>query len=929
MIACRSALISAAACLLALLPAPAQATEVVFPDPNLEQAILAKIGKDQPPITTDDLVGLTELDATERGICKLEGLRACTHLTTLKLGENRISDVLPLARLSQLTKLELHKNYLTDISPLAQLTNLIDLDLHRNFITDVNAIEKLTKLEKLDLSENCIRNIEPLRDLVHLNELRLYRNWVRDVNALGANPGIDTGDIVDVNNNLLTADTYLKDVKELESEERLGYRICEPYDPNKGDPHVLDFPIYWDQSAEDPSVEYNKFLPKKNEREHQSWACEDVAYAMIIRYHSMQQDLTSHGSYWYWRHDANQVDSDPNDPNDRMIADYDEEIEWNDMLPAVRGLGLDDPRVDCVAKFVEKLLIAARRDWKNDPTGTNRQIKGRPTEDRVCRYFGVDMTYFHRRDIDAWFREQGASWADPPKLYELIVSEIDAGRPVEQFGGGHGRVITGYCWLGDHWGFSMHPGRPYNKTWKRYDPSQFYRLVPNDTAPLKRDELPTGIISWGIKPFSHPSQAPTYNKIADLNSSVTNRYRLAISWNGKEYGALVPTGESGKRSVTFQSISADGRRRGPSVELSPQAGDAPRPALVWGTGCWVAAWRTDNGVVIKRLGRDGQTLDEFGLHLEKNTRSPAIVYGENEYLVVFEGPHINWGPSPCNSRMSCGILSADGNLNALRNAQGLGCGQRPGVAWTGQEYVVTWQDDKLLHLARIEHNTGNKLSSRSLPLEFACTKPTVACSGKNIGLAWVSQEIAGQHAVYFCLATTDGEFLPESKIIVDDRGEVRQVELSHMGSNYYLSYNSCCPWEGFLATISDDGQIVESRRLFTNPKLLGHAKGNSCINVLETRFFGKVELHGDNNGEVEYDVTELESCLVPIAIDPDTADINVDESVDLRDFALLARNYGKSGRQLTGDIDDDGFVTPWDLSRLCQNWLGTYSPNEN
>jgi len=68
--------------------------------------------------TASDMLGLTNLYASWRGISDLTGLEYATNLTWLDLNHNQISDLSPLAGLTNLTQLGLWSNQISDLSPL-------------------------------------------------------------------------------------------------------------------------------------------------------------------------------------------------------------------------------------------------------------------------------------------------------------------------------------------------------------------------------------------------------------------------------------------------------------------------------------------------------------------------------------------------------------------------------------------------------------------------------------------------------------------------------------------------------------------------------------------------------------------------------------------------------------------------------------------
>src|SRR5438046_5423707 len=75
------------------LVATAQAQEVSIPDPGLNAAIRDALQKPAGPLTAQDLLSLTNLDARFRRVKSLEGLEAAHNLTTLDLSHNQLTNL--------------------------------------------------------------------------------------------------------------------------------------------------------------------------------------------------------------------------------------------------------------------------------------------------------------------------------------------------------------------------------------------------------------------------------------------------------------------------------------------------------------------------------------------------------------------------------------------------------------------------------------------------------------------------------------------------------------------------------------------------------------------------------------------------------------------------------------------------------------------
>ncbi len=155
---------------------------VDIPDPNLKAAIEDELWVLNP--TADDMLGLTNLFAPERGIADLTGLEYAANLVNLQVNLNGISDIAPLAGLTSLRVLVLNNNQISDISAVAGLTNLETLDVHNNLLTDISAVASLVNLNTLFLRLNQISDISALGGLMKMETLELRDNQISDIAPL-------------------------------------------------------------------------------------------------------------------------------------------------------------------------------------------------------------------------------------------------------------------------------------------------------------------------------------------------------------------------------------------------------------------------------------------------------------------------------------------------------------------------------------------------------------------------------------------------------------------------------------------------------------------------------------------------------------------------------------------------------------------------
>lgn len=117
---------------MANFAASIQAQEVSIPDPDLNAAIRDALQKQAGPLTEQDLLSLTNLNACCRNVKSLEGLGAARNLLAL----------------------DLENNQLTSLALPTSLTNLIVLALEHNQLTSLILPPGMLRLSSLFLGDN-------------------------------------------------------------------------------------------------------------------------------------------------------------------------------------------------------------------------------------------------------------------------------------------------------------------------------------------------------------------------------------------------------------------------------------------------------------------------------------------------------------------------------------------------------------------------------------------------------------------------------------------------------------------------------------------------------------------------------------------------------------------------------------------------------
>jgi Leucine Rich repeats (2 copies) len=155
------------------------AQEVSIPDPGLNAAIREALQKPNGPLTEQDLLSLTDLDANSRNISSLQGLEAAHNLTGLDLRSNHLANLSFPNGLTKLTFLDLSFNPLTNCFFPAGLTNLDRLLIKSGQLTNLTLPADLRALIEFDLGDNHFTSFDLPSNLTALGVLDLSANHLQ------------------------------------------------------------------------------------------------------------------------------------------------------------------------------------------------------------------------------------------------------------------------------------------------------------------------------------------------------------------------------------------------------------------------------------------------------------------------------------------------------------------------------------------------------------------------------------------------------------------------------------------------------------------------------------------------------------------------------------------------------------------------------
>lgn len=135
---------------------------IVFPDPNLEKAIIEALELNTNKVSLTAAKNATKLIMENKNISSLEGLEYFTGVTTIQLNYNNVRDLTPISKIYVLKNLFIEKNLVTDITPITKLRNIEYINISYNQIKDISGFKTMSRLGTPTITNNPIENYDTL-----------------------------------------------------------------------------------------------------------------------------------------------------------------------------------------------------------------------------------------------------------------------------------------------------------------------------------------------------------------------------------------------------------------------------------------------------------------------------------------------------------------------------------------------------------------------------------------------------------------------------------------------------------------------------------------------------------------------------------------------------------------------------------------------
>jgi hypothetical protein len=288
--------------------------------------------------------------------------------------------------------------------------------------------------------------------------------------------------------------------------------------------------------------------------------------------------------------------------------------------------------------------------------------------------------------------------------------------------------------------------------------------------------------------------------VIDSSSGADGLYRLTATSDGTNSLVVWNDTALGLRGAL---VAADGSIVDTGIALAP-AGYHPGHTSLYDGNNFLVAWAYSSSsagyVMASRVSRAGAPLDTPGVYvsgpLPANTEYPAVAFDGNRYFVTWDDDR-TYCPNIYGARVTQQMSVLDTRGICISRNQGAANTQHdPSAAFDGSNYLVAWVDNRnmaeAIYAARMSSG-GVNLDPAGIPI---CTLalqrgyPSVAFDGTNYLITWADGRRSDSADIYGARVTRDGSVLDPQGIPLVVGGDAHTFPMAAFnGTNYLLVWD--------------------------------------------------------------------------------------------------------------------------------------------
>jgi hypothetical protein len=250
-------------------------------------------------------------------------------------------------------------------------------------------------------------------------------------------------------------------------------------------------------------------------------------------------------------------------------------------------------------------------------------------------------------------------------------------------------------------------------------------------------------------------------------------------------------------------VATDGSIVDTGIALTPAGYHPGHTSLYDGTN-FLVAWAYSSSsagyVMASRVSRAGVPLDTPGVYvsgpLPANTENPAVAFDGNRYFVTWDDDRY-YCPNIYGARLTRQMSVLDTTGICISRSQGAANTQHdPSAAFDGNNYLVAWVDNRnmagAVYAARVSPG-GVNLDPAGIPVCTLASNrgyPSVAFDGTNYLVTWADGRRSDSADIYATRVTIDGSVLDPQGIPLVVGGDAHTFPMSAFnGTNYLLVWD--------------------------------------------------------------------------------------------------------------------------------------------